>query len=105
MQKLLTSVDGCGNPSVRSPDGEPVCLIACAKGGGGSLSCGATPNAPGWTWSGQKSPSAAVLLVDPEVSGLRSTGSVARKNPGPGRQSRLVSWVLEVVHGPNLVET
>ena len=29
MQKTLASVEECGRPSVRSPAGEPVSVIAC----------------------------------------------------------------------------
>src|SRR5262245_29951792 len=33
MQKLLTSTPACASPSVRSPAGEPFCMIACGAGG------------------------------------------------------------------------
>src|SRR5262249_54224990 len=81
MQKLLTSTPACGAPSVRSPAGEPFWVIASVV---------VWPNAPGWAWLGQKFPSAAVTVVEDDVSGLRLTASVATKVPAPGRQSRLV---------------
>src|SRR5262249_44671897 len=90
MQKLLTSTDGCGRLSLRSPDGEPVCWIASAL---------VNLNAPGVFCDGQKFPSAAVTMLCPVVSGVRFTGSVARNVPSLGGQSRVVSALFTVVHG------
>src|SRR5262249_23917349 len=90
MQKLLTSTPACGWPSVRSPAGEPFCLIACVVG---------WPKAPAWGCDGQKSPSAACVLSGDEVSGLGLTGRVATKVPGSGRQSSEVMVLLLVVQG------
>ena len=90
MQKLLTSTPAWGAPSVRSPAGDPFCVIACV------VPC---PNAPACGCAGQKSPSAAVVVTGDEVSGLRLMGSVATKVPGSGRQSTDVCVLLPVVQG------
>src|SRR5262249_10801131 len=90
MQKMLTSVDGCGRPSEPSPAGDPVWVMAWAVG---------WPKAPAFTWPGQKMPSAAVWVAVPVESGVRLTGSVATKLPDPGMQSSVVRLTLVVVHG------
>src|SRR5262249_31635243 len=90
MQKLLTSTPAWDWPSVRSPAGEPFCVIACVVG---------CPKAPALGCDGQKSPSAAWVLSVDEISGLRLTGRVATKVPGLGMQSSDVCVLLLVVQG------
>src|SRR5262249_52412623 len=80
VQKLLTGTAGCGRPSVRSPAGEPFCVITTAVTPGIPLSgSGATvvPNAPACPCAGQNSPSGVEVVIVDEVSGLRLIGSVA----------------------------
>jgi hypothetical protein len=50
------------------------------------------PKAPASVCEGQKSPSAAVFVTVPVVSGVRSTGNGAWKPGSDGRQSMVVSW-------------
>src|SRR5262249_62389376 len=90
MQKLLTSPPGWDWPSVRSPAGEPFCVIAWVVG---------WPKAPACSCDGQKSPVPAWVFCVDELRGLRLMGSVATKVPGLGRQSIDVMVLLLVVHG------
>src|SRR5262249_58177924 len=88
MQKLVPRVDACGWPSLRSPAGEPVWVIASTV---------AWPKAPekpnglpAADCPGQKFPSAAVTVVVPVVSGVRFTGSVATTTAAVGMQHTLL---------------
>jgi len=81
MQKAAARRVGCGSPSLRSPPGEPASWMHRVA---------VCPKAPTCDWPGQKSPSLAVSVTVPVVSGARPTGSGAWKPGRPGRQSVLV---------------